>query len=60
MDQSQYVDNKQGAGMYARVKQIAVGGASAVWSLSVVLLLMLAMVSNAHADNPRYAGIVVD
>ena len=60
MDQSQYVDNKQGAGMYARVKQIAVGGASAVWSLSVVLLLMLAMVSSAHADNPRYAGIVVD
>ncbi|WP_337998526.1 D-alanyl-D-alanine carboxypeptidase [Halomonas sp. HAL1] len=60
MDQSQYVDNKQGAGMYARIKQIAVGGASTVWSLSMVLLLMLAMVSSAHADNPRYAGIVVD
>ena len=46
--------------MYARVKQVAVGSASAVWSLSLVWLLMLAIVTNAHADNPRYAGIVVD
>ena len=45
--------------MYARIKS-AVTGASAVWSLSMGLLLMLAMATNAHANNPRYAGIVVD
>ena len=42
--------------MYARVKS-AVVGASAVWSLSMIL--MITMVTGAHA-NPRYAGIVVD
>lgn len=45
--------------MCARVKQGA-SGASAVWSLSMLLLLMLSMITSAHADNPRYAGIVVD
>lgn len=46
--------------MYARVKQVAVGSASAVWTLSLIGLLMLTMGTSAHADNPRYAGIVVD
>lgn len=45
--------------MCARVKQGA-SGASAVWSLSMLLLLMLSMITSAHAENPRYAGIVVD
>ena len=45
--------------MCARAKQGA-SGASAVWSLSMLLLLMLSMITSAHADNPRYAGIVVD
>lgn len=45
--------------MCARVKQGA-GGASAIWSLSMLLLLMLSVATSAHADNPRYAGIVVD
>lgn len=42
--------------MYARIKS-AVGSASIVWSLAV--LILMTMVTNAHA-NPRYAGIVVD
>lgn len=45
--------------MYARIKSAA-GGASALWPLSLGLLLMLAMVTSVHANNPRYAGIVVD
>lgn len=45
--------------MYARIKSAA-GGASAIGFLSMLMLLMLAMVTTAHADNPRYAGIVVD
>lgn len=45
--------------MYARIKSAA-GVAPMLWSLSVGLLLMLAMVTSAHANNPRYAGIVVD
>ena len=49
--------NKQGARMYARVKS-AVGKASFVWSMSMVLLLIM-VATNAYA-NPRYAGIVVD
>lgn len=45
--------------MYVRIKS-AVGGASAIGFLSMLMLLILAMVTTAHADNPRYAGIVVD
>ncbi|MGO2243328.1 MAG: D-alanyl-D-alanine carboxypeptidase [Halomonas sp.] len=45
--------------MYARVKH-AVGKASAAWTVSMGLLLMLSLITSAHADNPRYAGIVVD
>ncbi|WGI25645.1 D-alanyl-D-alanine carboxypeptidase [Halomonas alkaliantarctica] len=45
--------------MYARVKQFA-EGASALWALGVALLLTLSMVTSVQADNPRYAGIVVD
>lgn len=45
--------------MYARIKSAA-GRASALWPLSWGLLLMLAMVTSVHANNPRYAGIVVD
>lgn len=45
--------------MFARIISAA-EGVSAVWSLSMALLLSLVMVANAHADNPRYAGIVVD
>lgn len=45
--------------MYARVKSAAFG-ASAIGLLSMLMLLILAMVTTAHADNPRYAGIVVD
>ncbi len=45
--------------MYARIKSAA-GGASAIGFLSMLMLLILAMVTTAHADNPRYAGIVVD
>jgi D-alanyl-D-alanine carboxypeptidase len=45
--------------MYARVSRIA-NRASVAWSLSIVMLFMLTMVTSAHADNPRYAGIVVD
>lgn len=58
--ESQRVDNKQGAGMYARVKQLTAGSAAALWSLSIVWLIMLVVMSSAQADNPRYAGIVVD
>ncbi|MGQ7262435.1 SPOR domain-containing protein [Vreelandella sp. V005] len=46
--------------MYARVKQLTAGSVAAFWSLSVVWLIMLVVMSSAHADNPRYAGIVVD
>jgi D-alanyl-D-alanine carboxypeptidase len=46
--------------MYARVKQLTAGSAAAFWSLSVVWLIMLVVMSSAQADNPRYAGIVVD
>lgn len=42
--------------MYARLKS-AVVGASSVWSLSMILMII--MITSAHA-NPRYAGIVVD
>lgn len=45
--------------MYARVKHIA-EGASALWAVGVALLLTLSMVTSVQADNPRYAGIVVD
>ncbi|CAM3591624.1 D-alanyl-D-alanine carboxypeptidase [Halomonas casei] len=45
--------------MYARVKH-AVGKASAAWAVNMGLLLMLSLITSAHADNPRYAGIVVD
>nr|WP_290699984.1 D-alanyl-D-alanine carboxypeptidase family protein [Halomonas sp. UBA3074] len=46
--------------MYARVKQLTAGSAAALWSLSIVWLIMLVVMSSAQADNPRYAGIVVD
>lgn len=45
--------------MYASVKHF-VDRASAVWALCMGILLTLALASNVHADNPRYAGIVVD
>ncbi|MDQ7734823.1 SPOR domain-containing protein [Halomonas sp. SpR1] len=38
----------------------AVSGASTIGFLGMLMLLILAMVTTAHADNPRYAGIVVD
>lgn len=45
--------------MYARVKQTE-RGMTTLWSVSLVILLMLSMVTTAQANNPRYAGIVVD